>query len=170
MLLKYLGSKSETISGFLTPEDKIEAEYNFKPLGIYELKPQHGQFLLTKYPDLFEKVEDPRPEEKTVSGGDGSGLSPENSAPGVPRFPPADPPKEVKRKEAEPKQEKPRIRKTKLQPKEEKKLSDAIHFFSWLYEHCEGGNINFRFLGGKFPQNEFVPLSSLNWANYQIMR
>ncbi len=37
----------------------------------------------------------------------------------------------------------------------------ATEFLSWLYQRCEIGNINFRFLGGKFPQNEFVPLSAL---------
>lgn len=163
MLLRFIGLKSETISGFLTPEDKIEAEYHFKPLGIYEVRPEHGQFLLTKYPDLFEKVEDSPPQEKIISGGDEKGLLLESSAPGLPcPSGPADPPREVKGKEAERKHEKSRGLKTSLRRKERKKLCDAVDFLSWLYEHCEGGNINFRFLGGKFPQNEFVPLSSLN--------
>jgi len=38
---------------------------------------------------------------------------------------------------------------------------NPLEFLSWLYHRCEIGNINFRFLGGKFPQNEFIPLSAL---------
>lgn len=40
-------------------------------------------------------------------------------------------------------------------------VEKAVEFFSWLYQRCEQGNINLRFLDGKFPQNEFIPLSAL---------
>jgi hypothetical protein len=40
-------------------------------------------------------------------------------------------------------------------------LNNPAEFLSWLYSYCEIGNINLRFLGGNFPQNEFLPLSSL---------
>jgi len=40
----------------------------------------------------------------------------------------------------------------------------SIEFLQWIYQECEIGNINLRFLGGGHIENEFVPLNSfMEW-------
>ena len=40
-------------------------------------------------------------------------------------------------------------------------MPSTLEFLGWIFQRCEIGNINLRFLGGKFPQNEFLSLSDL---------
>jgi phage replication O-like protein O len=131
MLLKFIGRKPKTISGFLIPEDKIPAEYFFDP--CCEVRPEHAQILLARHPELFVRVEDPSPEEKTIPGEDGSGSLPENRAPGnPPPTAPVDPPREVKAKEPEPERKdsaprrKAKTQRSNAQPTEDSETSPPV--------------------------------------------